>query len=413
MAEGKRKFQNEDQIVQSHIDGDVDIKNCRSWMPAEGDEIVITGEVRIQGDLDILGTLKAGSLHARTREAIVIDGDLILEKSARVEKGSLQVRGSVKGREIRADASVKIGHDLECSTGSGSGSVKVGGNAKAERLTGGGSVLIEGDAEVKEIRAGGSAKIHGEILSDEIKVGGSVKANRGKIGVVNVGGTFKAEGAIEIDEIEVGGSVLVGPGSVIHDIDVGGSFKSDGEIKFGSIDVGGAVKLAGASSGDTIDVGGSVRVEGPLEMTGDLDVGGKVFVEGDCKCQQKIKVGGTITVDGRIDTYRIIVGGRVEAKYIKADGFRLGGRGEVTCFVEAREILVRERARTESLYGEEIRIEERTRTKNVYGKDIYIENGAIIEGDIVYTDRLEMEDKVIVRGEQKKVDQLPPVDEVD
>lgn len=113
-------------------------------------------------------------------------------------------------------------------------------------------------------------------------------------------------------------------------------------------------------------------------------------------------------VDGRIDTYRIIVGGLIDAKYVKADGFRIGRRSEVTCPVESREILVRERARTRSLYGDEIRIEERSRVGSVYGRDIYIERDTVVEGETLYTEKLDAESGVEFREEPRKVDRLPP-----
>ncbi|MGY5855805.1 MAG: hypothetical protein RTS72_04345, partial [Candidatus Thorarchaeota archaeon] len=68
---------------------------------------------------------------------------------------------------------------------------------------------------------------------------------------------------------------------------------------------------------------------------------------------------------------------------------------------------IRERARTDSLYGNDIRIEERARVGSVYGKTIYIERDAIVEGEVLYTDSLEAEDGVTFREEPKKVDQLP------
>ncbi len=405
-------LKNQDVITLSKVNGDVEIRSCGRWVPEEGNEIVVTGTVTIQGALEIEGNLRVGSLKARTRDTIEVFGDLAAERSVRVEKGALYVEGWINAREVRADSSLSVGKDLTCSTGSGGGSVKVGGNAIAERISGGGSVKIEGNAEVKELRAGGSVKVLGEIQCDELKVGGSGKVNYGKIGTVSIGGSFKSEGAVEVEEIDVGGSVVVGPGSFVKAIDVGGSFKSTGEVTFGAIDVGGSVKLGGAAKGETIDVGGSVYVAGPLELMEDLEVGGKITVDGDLKCHKKIKIGGVITVDGRIDTYRIIVGGRIEAKYVKAEGFRLGGRGEVTCPVESKEILVRERARTESLYGDEIRVEDRSRVKSIYGRDIYIERGTIVEGEIQYTESLEMEEKVTIKEEPKKVDSLPPPEDV-
>jgi predicted acyltransferase (DUF342 family) len=229
---------------------------------------------------------------------------------------------------------------------------------------------------------------------------------------INVGGSFKSSGAIEIEEIDVGGSIKVGPNSNVHSIDVGGTFSSEGDLNFDDIDVGGSVRIGGAATGRTIDVGGKVTTDGPLTLSGDMDVGGKADIGGDFKCEAKIKIGGKIVVDGRIDTYRIIVGGLIDAKYVKADGFRIGRRSEVTCPVESREILVRERARTRSLYGDEIRIEERSRVGSVYGREVYIERDSVVEGKTLYTEKLDAESGVEFREEPQKVDKLPPPEEI-
>ena len=90
----------------------------------------------------------------------------------------------------------------------------------------------------------------------------------------------------------------------------------------------------------------------------------------------------------------------------------IGKRCEVRGFVESNEILIRERARTESLYGKEIRIEERARVGSLYGETIYIERDSYVEGEVLYTDSLEAEDGVTFREEPRKVDQLPPPEEV-
>jgi len=246
-----------------------------------------------------------------------------------------------------------------------------------------------------------------------MKVGGSGKCNTGTIALVNIGGSFKSEGAVDIEEIDVGGSTVVGPGSKVGTVDVGGSFKSLGDVTFGDIDVGGAVKFAGTATGESIDVGGSLKVDGDLNLSEDLDVGGKVSVEGNIKCEKKIKVGGVITATGRIESFRIIVGGRIEADYIKAhNGFRVGRRSEVIGFVESEEILVRERGRTETLYGDNIRIEDRARIKNIYGREIYLEREVVVEGEVLYTESIEMEDGVKIGKGPDKVDKLPPPEDL-
>ncbi|MBE0526045.1 MAG: polymer-forming cytoskeletal protein, partial [Candidatus Thorarchaeota archaeon] len=220
--------------------------------------------------------------------------------------------------------------------------------------------------------------------------------------------------AVEIGELDVGGAAKVGPGSKVKDIVIGGTFKSEGDLEFGEIDVGGTVKLAGAARGESIDVGGTIKTEGDLTLTGGLNVGGTVAVGGNLNCEDKIKVGGTVKVEGRIHTFRIIVGGEISAEYTKAtDGIRIGKRAEVGGPVESKEILIRERARTDSLYGDDIRIEEYARVGNLYGRKIYIERNVIVEGKTLYTESLESENGVDFREEPKKVDQLPPPEEME
>ncbi|MGY5877108.1 MAG: hypothetical protein RTU30_15255, partial [Candidatus Thorarchaeota archaeon] len=82
-------------------------------------------------------------------------------------------------------------------------------------------------------------------------------------------------------------------------------------------------------------------------------------------------------------------------------------RGEITGFVESENILIRERARTRTLYGGDIRVEERSRVKNIYGRTIYLERDVVVEGEVLYTESLEAEDSVEFKTEPRKVDQLP------
>jgi len=63
-------LKNQDTVTLSRVDGDIEIKSCDRWVPEEGNEIVVTGTVTIQGALVIEGTLRVGSLKARTRDTI-------------------------------------------------------------------------------------------------------------------------------------------------------------------------------------------------------------------------------------------------------------------------------------------------------------------------------------------------------
>jgi cytoskeletal protein CcmA (bactofilin family) len=407
------QYQNQDTVELDSAAGDVTVRSCRILTPKQANEIVIGGALIVYDELNVQGNLRCDRLELKTRDRIVVNGNLFVAKSVDARKGSIEVEKNLEARDIEAGATLRVGGNLKCTAAKAGGSIKVDGDVEAQRLTGGGSVKVDGLCKVERVAGGGSVSVHGKIEADEFDAGGSGRAVMGFIKKVSVGGSFKASEAIEIDDLDVGGSALVGPGSKVRNIDIGGTFKAEGPLEFGAIDVGGTVKLAGDAHGDTIDVGGTVKSEGNLTLTQGLDVGGTVSVHGDLKCDDKIKVGGTVRVEGRIDTFRIIVGGEISASYIKAtDGFRIGKRAEVKGFVESKEILIRERARTDSLYGDDIRIEERARVGSIYGRKIYIERDAIVEGEVLYTESLESESGVSFREEPKKVDVLPPPEQL-
>jgi hypothetical protein len=50
--------------------------------------------------------------------------------------------------------------------------------------------------------------------------------------------------------------------------------------------------------------------------------------------------------------------------------------------------------------------------KNLYGREIYIERNVTVEGEVLYTDRLEAESGVNFRKEPEQVKKLPNPDEL-
>jgi len=403
------EYHNEDAVELDTAEGDVVIRDCGTLRPKKSKEIAIGGALIVYEELSVEGDLRCDRLELKTRDRVVVNGSLYVAKSIDARKGSIEVEDNLEARDIDAGAALRVGGNLKCIAAKAGASVAVEGDAEAQRLTGGGSVKVGGRCKVERMSGGGSVSVGGRIETEELDAGGSGKAVDGAIKKVSVGGSFKAEGAIVIDDLDVGGSASVGPGSKVRNVDIGGTFRAEGDLEFGAIDVGGTVKIEGNAHGDSIDVGGAVKAEGNLTLAQGLDVGGTVAVDGNLKCDDKIKVGGTVKVEGRIDTFRIVVGGEISASYIKAtDGFRIGKRAEVSGFVESREILIRERARTDSLYGDDIRIEERARVGSIYGRIIYIERDAVVEGETLYTESIESESGVQFKEEPRKVDALPP-----
>jgi cytoskeletal protein CcmA (bactofilin family) len=116
MAE-RLKFENEETVELGTFEGDVEIKRCRHLIPQQGSEIVITGTLYVQGELEIDGSLRARNLDAKTRDRIVVNGDLTIEESAVVNRGTLEVTGSAKARMIEAGSSLRVGKELSCDSG--------------------------------------------------------------------------------------------------------------------------------------------------------------------------------------------------------------------------------------------------------------------------------------------------------
>lgn len=387
----KFRFENERELKLGHIKGDVDIKNCSIIIPEKGDEIVIEGALRVRGDTVIQGSLRAEYLEIDGRNTSEIHGNLTVARSVHVGRGKLEIEGSASANKFDVGAALSVGKDLQ-----------------ATKVSVGGALSVKGNATVDDLNVGGAVKIGERIDAKTLRVGGAARCNSGIIGKVDVGGSFKAEGAIEIGSIDVGGAVVVGPDSKVLSIDVGGSFKSTGDLTFEELDVGGAAKFTGNATGKSVDVGGAVKAEQSLTLSEKLDVGGAIAVNTDLVVGEEIDVGGSLRAGRKVESPIVRVGGSIKAIHIKADKeFSIGRRGEVSGFVQAHEITVEEKARGDSFYGDSIRVEEQARVKNLYGREIYIERNATIEGEVQYTEKLEVEPGVNFRQEPAQVKQLP------
>jgi hypothetical protein len=94
------EYNDQDRVELDHVEGDLDLKNCRYIIPQQGDSITVTGAVRVWGGAIFEGSLKARSLECKTRDDIEVLGDLTVESDASVKKGSLRVDGNATGRMI-------------------------------------------------------------------------------------------------------------------------------------------------------------------------------------------------------------------------------------------------------------------------------------------------------------------------
>ena len=420
------------------VEGDliVDSGTVRAIKP--GFMVKVTGVTDCNDDCIFESSLSTTELRGKGGD-VTVEGDLEVEKSIKINRGSLEVFRNLKAEKLDVDRSTRVSGEMLVEDIRVGGTVRVKGVAKAYQLDVGGSFRAESDTEIDEIDVGGSVNVDGKTKSKSISVGGSFKGyGHVEASIIDVGGTVRIDAKVDLDEIDVGGSVRLSGGSV-KTVKVGGSFRSSKPINFENIRVGGTVKIAGGS-GENIDVGGTLRCDGDLTFDA-IDVGGTVRIDGNAK-GNNVEVGGTIKVRNSLNLTKdlrvggkaqigndlnarsVLVGGKVEAEKIvaseeirtnilctregaKSDYIELGRRGEAEGPLIARKVLIRERARVEEVYAETVTLRRGARAVNLYANEIIIENDCRISGNIMYTKELRTDRDVRFSSEPEKTEKLP------
>jgi len=174
-----------------------------------GETIIVKGDVEFEGDCNILSSLHANNLGLEGKGRIHVNGDLIVEKSVRLEDGELVVSGRLEAEDVDVGKAVNVGKGLKCRN------IDVGGVLKSE-----------GDVDAENISVGGTVSVQGAV--------------RG--GKLDVGGTLTVKGLTELEKLDVGGVARISGGKIL-DINVGGVFESTGKMVFERLDVGGIARL--------------------------------------------------------------------------------------------------------------------------------------------------------------------------
>ena len=101
------------------------------------------------------------------------------------------------------------------------------------------------------------------------------------------------------------------------------------------------------------------------------------------------------------------VGGAIKTTLgLKASVVEIGKGGTIEGFVVAEKVKIRAKAKADTIYADEIMVEKGAKVKSLFGKRIYLRN-CKIEGNIFYTETLEIEGNVRFAKEPQKVDKLP------
>ncbi len=170
-----------------------------------GELIVVKGNVEFEGDCNILSSLHAYSLSLENGGKINVQGDLIVEKSIRLEGGELRVSGRLEAEDVDVGKVVKAGKGLKCRSIGVGGFLESGGDLDAENISVGGTISVQGNVKGNKLGVGGTLTVKGLTELEKLDVGGVAKISGGRILDINVGGVFESAGRLVFEKLNVGG----------------------------------------------------------------------------------------------------------------------------------------------------------------------------------------------------------------
>jgi predicted acyltransferase (DUF342 family) len=170
-----------------------------------GEAIIVKGNVEFERDCNILSSLRAYSISLENGGKINVQGDLIVEKSVRLEDGELLVSGRLEAEDVDVGKLVKAGNGLKCRSISVGGGLESGGDVDAENISVGGTMSVQGNVKGSRLGVGGTLTVKGLTELEKLDVGGVARINGGIIMDINVGGVFESAGKLVFERLNVGG----------------------------------------------------------------------------------------------------------------------------------------------------------------------------------------------------------------
>ena len=388
------------------VEGDLKIGHAGRIEP-EYKTIQVTGRVVCDGDAEFLGGLSCSEFSARYGK-IRIEGDLNAKGEVRVEEGQLAIDGSLEATTVSVDKALRIGGNARADDFDVGGVLEVKGTISGKKVDVGGSFKVQGTAEVEEIDVGGTVDIAGLVKAAKLDVGGLARIGGGEVSKdVDVGGKFESTKPLKFTKIDVGGLATLVEGGEGGDVDVGGKFESKADLSFSSLDVGGMASISGNGKGVEVDVGGLLRVSGSLTLERDLDIGGRAYIGAELRLDS-LDVGGSMEADQIIAQKSIEVGGDLKTiKGATGDTVELGHGSRASGPIIAREVRIRHDGKVEDVYADKLELEHGSRARNLYFREGVIEAGVTVEGEVLYTDTIEVSGDVRFAKPASKVGDLP------
>jgi cytoskeletal protein CcmA (bactofilin family) len=387
------------------VEGDLLVGDGATVKAKSGERVVVKGKVEFEGDSDVLSSLEARDLRGK-RCRVNISGDLIVSGSIYIEDGDLVTEGQLVAKDVDVDRRVVVRGNLKCEMLSVGGSLEVGGDVEAVDLSVGGSVTTHGSLKGSVLKVGGSFDVDGIAELERLEVGGRARVGGGSIDRVDVGGTFESTGKLKFGRIDVGGTVRLAACEGEGKVSVGGVLRVEGDFTFDEVSVGGTLEVLGSAEGNSVDVGGTVKVSEDAVFRRALNVGGFAGIRRELRA-------GSVSVGGSLETEvcladKVRVGGRVETQRgVKSKLFEIGKHGKVIGPVVAEHVEARDNAELDDVYAGLLVMGRGSSARNVYVKRAVLESECKVSGELIYTEELELGERLRLRSEPKRAEQLP------
>ena len=173
-------------LTLDFVDGDLTV-GARAVVKGTGSPstVKVAGTVFCEEDVNFECSLSARNLEAE--DDVTIHGDLVIEETAEVSDGRLEVRGNMTARTVEVDDALYVSEDLTATKVDVGGSIHVDGNVKADDVDVGGSFHAKGEANIDSIDVGGSMHADSKVNIRTLDTGGAVR------GIGEVGEGDKAQ----------------------------------------------------------------------------------------------------------------------------------------------------------------------------------------------------------------------------
>jgi cytoskeletal protein CcmA (bactofilin family) len=391
------------------VEGELRVGSRARIRAANGRSVVVSRGVYFEGSVEVDCDFSCESMKLEGR-GYGSGGNIIVT-------GNLTVQGAAD-----IDASLEVGGDLKAER------TEVGGHLKAKNVSSrlvrvGGHMVAKGTLEAEGVDVGGHLTVTEGVKLGSLRVGGHVKIGGGVIsGKIQVRGHLETTSKLEFGELELFGHVRLPAGSKGNVLIAFGRAEFLGDAYCRAMQARGTVKVAGDYSGESAEVSGKLEVLGSLNATKKLEIGGVAEVGQQVKCES-ISVFGRLEADSALVTEAEIDGEVKISRYLKGRSILVGRGSTIAGSIVGEQVeigktqnslahwageLARIGRMTEvqDVYGIVVRIGPYSRARRIFAESVEMDNGSIAD-QVVYTKDLKLPSSCYLGKPPIKMTTLP------